>query len=103
MAESFKLSSNRTQTINLGCGTLILIALIVAIFSNSGSKDVERGLDDLRRDVQELKKSIDAQSQQIRDLHDVLKKREPAPKAAEAVPKNPFELEAEEPQKKSLP
>jgi len=101
MPESFKLSTDHTQKATLGCGTLILIAIIVAIFSNSGSKDVERGLDDLRRDVQNLKKSIDAQSQQIRDLHDMFKKREPAPKAAEAVPKKA--LEADEPQKKSLP
>jgi len=101
VAESFKLSSDHTQKATLGCGTLVLIALIVAIFSNSGSKDAERGLDSLRSDVQELKKSIDVQSQQIRDLHDMFKKRELAPKAAEAVPKNPFE--AEKPQKKSLP
>ncbi len=97
MADSFRLSSERTQTINLGCGTLILIAVIVAIFSNSGSKYV----DSLRDDVRELKKSIDAQSQQIRGLHDMLKKREPAPKAAEAVPKNPFDMD--ESQKKTPP
>jgi len=101
VAESFKMSTDHTQKATLGCGTLILIAIIVAIFSNRGSDDVERGLDKLRDDVQALKKSIDAQSQQIRDLHDMFKKREPAPKAAEAIPKNPFE--ADEPQKKSLP
>jgi cell division protein FtsL len=89
--------ADRAQTINLGCGTLILIAIIVAIFSNSGSRDV----DSLRNDVRELKKSIEAQSRQIRDLHDMLKKREPAPKAVEAMPKKPVELD--EPQKKPLP
>jgi cell division protein FtsL len=101
MAESFKLSSEHTQKATLGCGTLILIALIVAIFSNSGSNDVERELGSLRGDVQELKKAIDAQSQQIRDLHDAFKRPESAPKAAEAVRKNL--PEHEEPQKKALP
>jgi len=107
MAESFKLSTDHTQKATLGCGTLILIALIVAIFSKSGNNDVERGVDSLRGEVQELKKSIDAQSQQIRGLHDMFKKGEPAKKSepaknpAEAVPKNPFEVD--EPQKKSPP
>ena len=67
MAESFKLSSEHTQKATLGCGTLILIALIVAIFSHSGSRDVERDVEGLRGDMHELKKSIDAQSQQIRE------------------------------------
>jgi hypothetical protein len=101
MPESFKLSSEHTQKATLGCGTLILIALIVAIFSQSGSRDVERDVEGLRRDVQELKKSIDAQSEQIRELRDMFKKRELAPKTAEAVPKNL--LEHAEPQKKALP
>jgi len=101
VAESFRLSTEHTQRATLGCGTLILIALIVAIFSNHGTDDLERGLDNLRSDVQELKKSIDAQSQQIRELHDPFKKHEPSPKAAEAVPKSP--LQRDEPQKKPMP
>jgi cell division protein FtsL len=99
MPESFRLSTEHTQKATLGCGSLILIALIVAIFSKGTSDDVERGITGLRSDVQELRRSIDAQSQQIRELHDALKKREPAKRAAEAMPENPFELD--EPQKKS--
>jgi septal ring factor EnvC (AmiA/AmiB activator) len=101
MPDSFKLSQEHTQKATLGCGTLILIALIVAIFSNHSSDDVERGLDSLRGDVSALKKSIDAQSQQIRELHDALQKGEPAKKTAEALPEN--SPEHAEPQKKSLP
>ena len=59
MAESFKLSSDHTQKATLGCGTLILIALIVAIFSNRNSDHVERGLNGLRDDVQALRRSIE--------------------------------------------
>ena len=33
---------NRTQQASLGCGTLILIALIVLIFSGRGNGDLER-------------------------------------------------------------
>ncbi len=88
MAESFKLSTDHTQKATLGCGTLILIAIIVAIFSNNGTRDVERGVDDLRRDVQELKKSIDSQSEKIRGLEELLKKRDSGSKPAEAPLKN---------------
>jgi hypothetical protein len=102
MPESFKLSHEHTQKATLGCGTLILIALIVAIFSNHGADDIDRGLvESLRNDVKELKKSIDAQSQEIRDLRQALKKAEPAKKTAEAMPENPFDLE--KPQQKSRP
>jgi hypothetical protein len=101
MPESLKLSHEHTQKATLGCGTLILIALIVAIFSNHATDDGGRGLDNLRGDVKALKKSIDAQSQQIRDLHDLLKKGDPAKKPAEALPKDSAEVD--EPQKKSLP
>ena len=101
MADSFKLSSQQTQKVTLGCGTLIVIAIIVAIFSNNGMNDVGGRLDDLRGEVRELKKSIDAQAQQIRELHEMVKKRDAGLKTAEALPKNPFE--AREPQKKSLP
>jgi hypothetical protein len=99
MPESFRLSPEHTHKATLGCGSPILIALIVAIFSSRTSDDVERGIDGLRGDVKELKKSIDAQSHHIRELHDALKKREPAKKTAEALPENRFDLE--EPQKKS--
>jgi hypothetical protein len=84
MPESFKLSTDHTQKATLGCGTLILIALIVAIFSNHGSNNFEEGLASLRGDVKELKKSIDAQSDKIRELEEFLKKKEPSTKPAEA-------------------
>jgi hypothetical protein len=42
--------------VSLGCGTLILIAIIVAIFSGDNKGDIRA----LRRDVQALEKKIDA-------------------------------------------
>jgi hypothetical protein len=75
--------ADRTQTVNLGCGTLILLALIVMFFSNSGSRDVDGELGSLRATVEALKKSVDAQTEQIRGLQDLLKKRESPTKAEE--------------------
>jgi hypothetical protein len=65
---------NRTQQATLGCGTLILIALIVALFSHPGIGDLEREVRNLRSDVGELKKSIDAQSAEIKARRDGIQK-----------------------------
>jgi hypothetical protein len=43
-------------TTNLGCGTLILIAIIVAMFSSGGVKD---DIQDLRRDMKRIEEKID--------------------------------------------
>lgn len=40
------------QEVSLGCGTLILIALIVLIFGRSGTRDLERQVESLRTEVQ---------------------------------------------------
>jgi len=65
---------NRTQHATLGCGTLILIALIVMFFSRPGIGDLEREVHGLRSEVGELKKSIEAQSIEFKALRDELEK-----------------------------
>jgi hypothetical protein len=60
----------RVQQVSLGCGTLILIALIVMFFSRPGTHDMERELHGLRHDVTELKRSIDEQTGRIRALEE---------------------------------
>ena len=59
-----------SQKVSLGCGTLILIALIVLIFSNSGTKDNTRQLNEiktelsrLREDMANLRRTIEAERQ----------------------------------------
>ena len=42
---------------SLGCGTLILIAIIVAMFSRGG--DETDAIRDLRKDIQSLEQKID--------------------------------------------
>jgi hypothetical protein len=59
---------NRNEQVSLGCGTLILIALIVLFFSGRGVDDLERQVHGLRADVAELKKVIEAQTNKIQQL-----------------------------------
>ena len=58
-------ADNRTQHATLGCGTLILIALIVMIFSGSDTKKVEREVKELRSEIGALKKTIEEQTDEI--------------------------------------
>lgn len=61
------------QKVSLGCGTLILIALIVLFFS--GGNDIKGVRDELRRtrdEIRALRVAIDAQSAQLRELRDAL-------------------------------
>ena len=60
------------QPASLGCGTLVLIAIIVAVFSGRGTGDLEREVRDLRTEVGDLKKAIDGQSSELRQLRDRL-------------------------------
>jgi len=64
----------RTQQATLGCGSLILIALIVMFFSRPGLGDLEREVKGLRSDVGELKKSIEVQTEQIKVLQGKVEK-----------------------------
>lgn len=54
--------NNRGQAVSLGCGTLILIALIVMFFSNRGDDDVKhelRGLrDEVKREIRGLRTEV---------------------------------------------
>jgi hypothetical protein len=71
---------NRTQQASLGCGTPILIALIVLAFSGRGNGDLEREVHGLRSEVGELKKSVEAQTAEIKSLQQKLDRQPGAPK-----------------------
>jgi hypothetical protein len=58
------------QEVSLGCGTLVLIALIVLIFSGRGTDDLTREVRRLRSEIGDLKKAIETQSTEIRQLRD---------------------------------
>ena len=65
------MSEQQNSPVSLGCGTLILIAVIVSIFSNSQS-----GLDDdfrrLREDVRQLTQEVQALTKEVDDLREVI-------------------------------
>ena len=63
----------RTQQATLGCGTLIIIALIVMFFSRPGVTDLEREVKSLRSEVGELKKAVESQTNEITKLREKLK------------------------------
>lgn len=65
---------SRSQQATLGCGTLILIALIVAIFSRPGLGDLEHEVRELRTEVRHLKTAVDDQSAEIRALRQKMEK-----------------------------
>ena len=64
----------RVQQTTLGCGTLILIAIIVMIFSRPGLGDVELEVHGLRHDVGELRRSIDEQTGRIKALEEKIER-----------------------------
>ena len=66
---------NQSQQATLGCGSLILIALIVMIFSGRGG-DLEREVKELWSEVGALKKAIEGQSEEIRQLRNRLSQAE---------------------------
>ena len=73
----------REHRVQLGCGTLILIALIVMFFSRTSTTEMENEIRGLRSDVSELKKLIEVQSGEIRELRQKL----PNPSAKVVVEK----------------
>jgi len=66
----------RSGPVSLGCGTLIVIGLIVLIFSGGGRiQDLEGELRNMRTDINNLQavietqnQSIEKQTQEIREL-----------------------------------
>lgn len=59
-------SRSNDVTGKLGCGTLILVAIVVAMFSQAGVDDLESEVESLRQTVEELEQTIETQTQEIR-------------------------------------
>ncbi|MGJ8696706.1 MAG: hypothetical protein ACSHYF_10335 [Verrucomicrobiaceae bacterium] len=51
------------QSVSLGCGSLILIAIIVLIFGSQGSnKDIEKRLDEMDKKLDRIEKLLEAKT-----------------------------------------
>ena len=70
--------SDRTITANLGCGTLILIAVIVNMFSRGGMKDIEYELSRLSEEVNSLTSAVQKQSEDVKQLRALIEPQRPA-------------------------
>jgi len=66
---------NRSQSVSLGCGTLILIAAIVYFFSNHriGHDEMKSEIGKLRVEITDLRKAVEAQSELIKILQPKVK------------------------------
>lgn len=82
MSECQCQTNNKNQAASLGCGTLILIALIVIIFGGSNTAVLEAEVDHLRDQVSALQTQ---QTETIRLLEMLVMQAEPRP----ALPASP--------------
>ncbi|MEN8694994.1 MAG: hypothetical protein ACN4GG_04280 [Akkermansiaceae bacterium] len=54
------MSQPSDQKVSLGCGTLILIAIIVLIFGNSGSnQEIEEKLNKIEKRLEKIEQKLD--------------------------------------------
>ena len=72
---------DNSQKASLGCGTLILIAIIVLIFGNAGNDELSRDVQQLRQQVyslntsvQRLENTLAEQSKQLNVIRQLLEK-----------------------------
>jgi hypothetical protein len=87
MGSSFRLTTDRYPAASLGCGTLVIIALIVWAITSAGYSKMADDLRSLRKEVGDLKQSVDAQSEQIRGLKEQIQGLNSAPKPTEVPAK----------------
>ena len=73
-----------SQKVGLGCGTLILIAIIVLIFGNAGNEELSQDIQQLRQQVaqlntsvQRLESALETQSGQLKGIRQLLEKGQP--------------------------
>jgi len=64
-------TSETNQKVSLGCGSLILIALIVLIFGGNSSESL------MRTQMQEMKAEIQRLGNEVKSLREVLEKSRP--------------------------
>ena len=53
------MAQGKRETVQLGCGTLVLIAIIVLVFSGANqTKDIEREISHLQAEIAGLRKQV---------------------------------------------
>ncbi len=78
--------ATQDHRVQLGCGTLIVIALIVLFFSRRDTSDLDREIGALRSEVAEIKRMIESQSAEIRQLREKPATASPSPVVEKVKP-----------------
>ena len=65
------------QQATLGCGSLILIALIVLIFGKSNVNELEKEIKTLSGEVKVLRGTVESQSAEFKSLRESIEKTRP--------------------------
>ncbi len=69
---------DNSQKANLGCGTLVLIAIIVLIFGNAGN-------DEMSQDMQQLRQQVSGLNTSVQQLETALQEQSRQPKVIRAL------------------
>jgi hypothetical protein len=85
VAKSFMLTSDKAVQANLGCGSLILIALIVMVFTRGGFGNLSDEIAGLKTRVGDLSTAVDNQAGEIKKLREALEREH-------SIPTTPTEL-----------
>ncbi len=64
--------SQNKQKVTLGCGTLIIIALIVLVFGYSGNNETNEKLQFLQNEIRQLKLIVNEQNIELKKLNKIL-------------------------------
>jgi len=66
---------DKDRSVSLGCGTLILIALIVIIFAGGGTQEVKTEVEALRKEVAELRMMMERQTKTLESMEKTVLER----------------------------
>ncbi len=87
-------SGEKSQQVSLGCGTLILIAIIVAGFSNPGFHELESDVSKLQESVDQIQQTLKSQTESMMEIRNMI---EAIPKAADGT-QEPAENDTDPPE-----
>lgn len=65
------------QEVSLGCGTLILLAIIIALLTQPKLGELAREVHRLHSEMKELKEATEKNTQEIRKMREALQKDRP--------------------------
>lgn len=89
------MESNRS--VQLGCGTLILIIIIVVVFGNVAAQDLQRDMAALRDEMRALRDSVQVLRKTVEELRETVAPGPDAARQTELMPDSGAPLAAPPP------